>query len=205
MRLSRYIQPLCECTHWGHCKEVAWLVTQRFFFHMTKSHTHESFPYKIRGVEVGVHTGAGSRWLLCIPNLTLYGVDPFKEYMNHKGGELITQERQDAARVKALQVAKEFPNFQLFFEPSATAVTLIEDAFLDFVHIDGCHGEHSVREDITLWLPKLRANGLISGHDYGDLHGQEVKKVVDDIFGDQVTVNPNNLLWHMFIEHPANW
>lgn len=37
---------------------------------------------------------------------------------------------------------------------------------LDFVFIDGNHGEESVAADVEAWLPKMKPGGIIAGHDW---------------------------------------
>lgn len=41
----------------------------------------------------------------------------------------------------------------------------VEDNSLDFVFIDADHGYRSVKKDIIAWTPKLKPNGMLSGHD----------------------------------------
>jgi hypothetical protein len=55
------------------------------------------------------------------------------------------------------------------------------DSFFDLVYVDGDHSYGHVIEDITLWLPKLKKNGYMSGHDYGTKDG--VYLGVNSIFG----------------------
>lgn len=45
-------------------------------------------------------------------------------------------------------------------------VDVFEDNSLDFVYIDGNHAYDWVKQDIQLWWPKLKKNGLLMGHDY---------------------------------------
>jgi hypothetical protein len=41
---------------------------------------------------------------------------------------------------------------------------------LDFVYIDANHEYEHVLEDVRAWAPKVRAGGIVSGHDYaGDV------------------------------------
>jgi predicted O-methyltransferase YrrM len=49
---------------------------------------------------------------------------------------------------------------------SVEAAATYEDSSLDFVFIDADHSYESVREDIIAWWPKVKAGGIISGHDY---------------------------------------
>lgn len=56
------------------------------------------------------------------------------------------------------------------------------DNSLDFIFIDAGHDYDSVKRDITNWLPKLKKNGIIAGHDY---EFPPIKKVVCEIFGEE--------------------
>jgi hypothetical protein len=66
---------------------------------------------------------------------------------------------------------------------SQQASTIFEPASLDFVYIDGCHLFESVMEDLTLWLPKIRPNGLIGGHDFAEWY-PDIMKAVREVVGE---------------------
>jgi len=53
--------------------------------------------------------------------------------------------------------------------------------YFDFVYIDGDHSYESVNNDIKSWLPKIKSNGFIGGHDYAK-EWPEVKKAVNENF-----------------------
>lgn len=59
---------------------------------------------------------------------------------------------------------------QGYFTPvrmgSIEAAALYEDNSLDFVFIDALYDYESVKNDIVAWLPKVKINGYIGGHDY---------------------------------------
>lgn len=65
------------------------------------------------------------------------------------------------------------------------APDLFPDASMDFVFIDADHKYDSVKKDIEKWLPKIKKNGIISGHDYREpSEDNGVKTAVDEIFPD---------------------
>jgi hypothetical protein len=49
---------------------------------------------------------------------------------------------------------------------SQEAANLIPDGYLDLFYIDAEHTFDAVTRDIVAWLPKLRAGGWASGHDW---------------------------------------
>lgn len=117
-----------------------------------------------RGVELGVEAAAYSE-VLCKanPGLTLFGVDPWVGYPGYKEGDRNMEANRLAAQARML--AYDFIPIQKFSEE---AVRDFDDESLDFVYIDANHDLLHVIQDITLWLPKIRPDGIIAGHDYCD-------------------------------------
>lgn len=72
------------------------------------------------------------------------------------------------------------PNIIECKKNSNELVKEIEDESLDMIYIDADHGYHSVKNDISVWFPKVKPGGIISGHDY---FMDGVKIAVDEFFG----------------------
>ena len=81
-------------------------------------------------------------------------------------------------------ILKVFPNVKKHKMTSAEGAALFEDESLDFVYIDGNHLEEFVELDITSWLPKVKPDGWIGGHDYGHKWAPGVKPAVDRVVGE---------------------
>jgi len=84
---------------------------------------------------------------------------------------------------------------------SVSAAKYIADGCLDLVYIDADHCYESVKADIINWLPKVRMDGIICGHDYdptGNFTGLIL--AVHEVLGDITLVldtagGDNNHVW----------
>jgi precorrin-6B methylase 2 len=66
---------------------------------------------------------------------------------------------------------------------------------IDMTFIDGDHSYPAISLDIDDWLPKT--NRLICGHDYGHPDLPDVKRRVDEVFGDRVRVVKGQSIWYV--------
>lgn len=80
---------------------------------------------------------------------------------------------------------------EIFRMLSVEAANRIEDQSLDYVFIDADHSYDGCVTDIRAWLPKVRPDGWIGGHDYDHPEQGEVKKAVDEIFGNGIELSYN--------------
>jgi len=64
-----------------------------------------------------------------------------------------------------------------------------DDGYFDWIYIDGNHCYEFVKNDLTLYFPKVKSGGLISGDDYypDDLSGDGVKRAVDEFVSNRST------------------
>ncbi len=70
---------------------------------------------------------------------------------------------------------------------SIEASKLYEDNSIDFVYIDADHSYEAVKNDINAWLPKVKPNGILAGHDYPML---SVREAVHETLGEKnISVN----------------
>lgn len=67
--------------------------------------------------------------------------------------------------------------------------TFIQDNTLDFFFIDASHTYKNVKRDIVSWIPKLKNNGWMIGH---DINYPSVEKAVMDTIG-FYEVGPDNV------------
>jgi len=133
-----------------------------------------------RIVEVGVLKGQTLRYILqseCKNFITDYwAVDPWP---HQHGG--------DPRHRQVCRFIPFFPQLRIIRLTSVEAAQLLNNkylsrGYLDFGFIDADHSYESVKEDISVWLPHIRAGGMLTGHDYGRRY-PGVKKAVDEVFG----------------------
>ncbi len=117
------------------------------------------------GVEVGTEQGKYAQ-TLCEenPDLHLFCVDIWKNYPFYRDyvnrGNMLDESRQIwNTRMKPY-------NATPIEKYSMEAVNDFKDGELDFVYIDANHELPFVTEDIFYWSRKVRAGGIISGHDF---------------------------------------
>ncbi|MEM1225372.1 MAG: class I SAM-dependent methyltransferase [Planctomycetota bacterium] len=73
--------------------------------------------------------------------------------------------------------------------PSVRAADHIINGSAAVIYIDANHHGPAVRADIAAWRPKLRAGGLMCGHDYGRDAYPGVAQVVDQLPGSAIAVD----------------
>ena len=80
---------------------------------------------------------------------------------------------------------------------SHTASENFEDGSVDVIFIDAGHSYDAVKNDLIYWLPKMKSNSIMSGHDYTNAW-PGVVKAVDEIFGKPDKVE--NGCWFKYIK-----
>jgi hypothetical protein len=143
-----------------------------------------------RGAEIGVWKGEFAE-LFCKAGLSMIAVDPwigYPEYIDHRRHGKIAGAYQIAVERLAPFECKIIRKF------SVEAAKDVQDDSLDFVYIDGNHSLLDVVQDLTIWTPKVRAGGIISGHDYdafpsGGAYHIHVKEAVE-AFTTAYKINP---------------
>lgn len=125
------------------------------------------------GVEVGVFAGELSRLLLERPDLMLNMVDSWVEHSKDSEyaktdfhGGLNTDQQE--AYYKMACNAVEFAGDRAVIHrmDSAEAAKKFENGSLDFIFLDADHTPEGIEKDLLAWLPKLKPEGVFSGHDY---------------------------------------
>ena len=125
------------------------------------------------GVEVGVMKGGNAKYILdMFPSLEkLYLVDCWHLDDYEISGEKYPRASEKENYYITQAVLEPYKN-RVVFVPniSRNAVDKVNEE-LDFVYIDANHAYEWVKEDFTLWYPKVRKGGIIGGHDFHNVSG----------------------------------
>jgi hypothetical protein len=77
---------------------------------------------------------------------------------------------------------KKYNNFEKIKKTGNDAAKLFTNEYFDVVYIDAKHTYDAVKEDILNYWPKIKKEGIISGHDYANGFSGVVN-AVNDVLG----------------------
>lgn len=124
--------------------------------------THALLTGQIIGTVTAIDTWQGSKDIQDMTNALAKQEDVYKTFRKNVGY---------------------FENLKIIRKSSVEAAKDFQDGSIDFLFIDAGHTKEEVKEDAKVWLPKMKPNGLISGHDYQPDVWMGVCEAVDEIFG----------------------
>jgi hypothetical protein len=144
-----------------------------------------------KGAEIGVWEGDfAEKLFLANPRQHLICVDPWRPQKGY------LEVKNDVARLEAAfaTAQQRLQKFDCTFMrmTSLDAAAQVPDGSLDFAYIDGNHLMKHVLADLAAWTPKVRAGGIIAGHDYKLSPKKpfiQVKQAVDE-YTTAHTINP---------------
>ena len=146
-----------------------------------EANIEHKFPSEAKMVEIGSYFGE-STMLFASTGIfkEIHCIDPFKgkEEMNDWYGydwDLVKKEFKTNTRY--------FDNIILHEDYSYNVIDEFKDNSIDFVYIDGNHSYEDTKKDIELYLPKIKPNGYIAGHDYME-HFQGCIDAVQETVGE---------------------
>lgn len=141
------------------------------------------------GAEVGCANGATTHRLLrYCNNLKLYAVDKWERVngglnaggcMSNENGESGCEEWDPVRGLYRFnQVTRDYQRRLIVLRgDSVEMAEKVPDGSLDFVFIDADHRYPAVVADLKAWVPKLKSEGILCGH---DIHLIGVRRAVEE-------------------------
>ena len=120
---------------------------------------------ELTGVEIGCHRGESALIISSFPfikKLTCVDLLQYPEF------EQRLKEKINSNVVNFVQAS------------SIEYADLIENNSVDFVYIDAEHDYDSVKQDLSVWFPKVKVGGFLAGHDYNKKQFPGLVKAVWD-------------------------
>lgn len=135
---------------------------------LTNLFTHLN--YKL-GVELGSYKGDFASHILNNWNGNLICIDLFDREDNYDLNKINGFYAKDVQKNTVLNnfnhnTRNNRNNILTIQSDTISAAKFFPDNYFDFIYIDADHRYESVIKEMHAWYPKLKSNGLFSGHDY---------------------------------------
>ncbi len=141
-------------------------------------------------IEVGVWEGETPRYLIKNTELDkLILVDSYSKDSEMSNYGDVIQAQDKVIDLMTANTKKVVP----FFTSSESASKLIKDNSIDIIFLDADHAYESVKQDIELWYPKLKKDGILAIHDYQIKYFGVIKAVTERF--DFVNVEEDSFCW----------
>lgn len=158
----------------------------------------ENIPQNGKFVEVGVWKGKSLSYFIVEnininKNITTYAVDTWEGSAEHtKESSVVNKILYEEFISNMSSVADKFVPMRMTSEQASKQ---FEDNSLDAVFIDAQHEYEPVKQDLELWYPKVKSNGIFCGHDYYN-GWPGVEQAVNE-FGEtnKLTIGGSEMCW----------
>lgn len=119
------------------------------------------------GILVGAYNGVSAEYVYYgLQPSKYYLVDPYVKYADLDGGYSYRQEAWDIARESLISKFSGKKDVVFIQKKSEDTYADFPDGYFDFVYIDANHSYGHVKLDMELWWPKVKAGGVMAGHDF---------------------------------------
>ena len=162
------------------------------------------------GMEIGVEKGKFSKVILNSNLSKVYLLDAWMKFSPEESRGMIDIEQSDQDKNYDIVVKNSKPygdRVVIIRKRSDEAINDFEDGFFDFIYIDANHDYEHVKQDLSLWYPKVKNCGIFAGHDYVNVKTSSaifgVKQAVDEFCVENrindlfVTNERHNKSWYL--------
>jgi hypothetical protein len=172
--------------------ETSWFNFRKFYDRVAEKYRNKP----VRIVELGVWKGHSVCYLAYkLPQAEVFAVDLFENSYRYDGHEKLLKQLPNV-REEFDKMVKHYDvkNIKVLQGCSWEMAKEFEDGSVDFLFIDADHSFECVRKDIQAWLPKMKGDGIIAGHDWEHPKHPGVKKAVIKTIGKPM-MGGNTVWW----------
>lgn len=149
-------------------------------------------------VEVGVYQGLSIIALAKYieqskKDIKIFGVDNFSGIKSEFEIDSLDSLKAKNIYEENLKKFNVYDKITTIYDNSVKSADLFENGSIQFVFIDANHSYLNCKNDIIAWLPKVKYNGYIGGHDWKFIG---VKEAVSEVLQKSKKVSKNCWLYH---------
>lgn len=148
-------------------------------------------------VEIGCYSGESTiTFAAAFPDTKIISIDPWLP--NFDTNDPVRQSQTDMSMAEKLFDARtlHFKNVVKFKDTHQKAVKSFGCNTIDLLYLDGAHSYAATKEAILTWLPKVRPNGFVAGHDYYESPQVQVPSACWDTIGNpDATFDDWSFIW----------
>ena len=134
----------------------------------------------LKMIEIGSYMGESTMLFASINIFNeIHSIEPFEG--NEEFNDLFGYD-WEMVKNEYLTNTRYWDNIRLWEDYSYDVADKFVDESFDFVYVDAIHTYDEVKNDLQLYLPKVKQGGFIGGHDYMD-YFEGCKKAVDEVVG----------------------
>jgi len=143
-------------------------------------------PENSRGVEIGVLHGDFSKMILDIINprclflIDPYITDPTKRYVPDGLPTAYSTQEDYENLLKRFEKEISVVKVVVLRAMSYESARNMNNGWFDFFYLDGSHLYEDGKRDLNDWMPKVKDDGVIAGHDYTDEPAFGIKQAVNE-------------------------
>lgn len=128
-----------------------------------------------------------------------WAIDPWAPLGNKEHGGYVKFSTKDWHNLylSACKIMSSWPSLHVVRLSSRDVSRLFDKPHFDLVYIDALHTYEACLYDINAWLPKVKKNGFIGGHDYAPEKG--VFRAVNESFSQERIKTGSNMAWYVQI------
>jgi hypothetical protein len=159
------------------------LCSQEEIFSMVAGKATEKMTF----VEVGVFVGSNICWLAqkceereAYPDIWAIDLWQCEEISQASKDHVGVQSNFEQAFEDNLERCEILPWIKVIKQDSLKAADYFRDKSIDFLFLDDDHTYPHTRDELVKWLPKMKKNSIIAGHDYP---APGVQRAVEEVLG----------------------